>query len=133
MKALCHLRFLLCEYIFFPHGFHIEWPFRPDVCVACVAYIFEINKLKSTGQFTSATVACTSQTCGVHVRRITSPRLVISGIASQFAIQNARFVIHNKLMHSKIAYLSTFENFPGVESARQLVSDILPIARGCYK
>ena len=31
------------------------------------------------------------------------------------------------------AYLSTFENFPGVESARQLVSDILPIARGCYK
>ena len=31
------------------------------------------------------------------------------------------------------AYLSTFENFPGVESARQLVSDILPIARGRYK
>ena len=30
-------------------------------------------------------------------------------------------------------YLSTFENFPGVESARQLVSDILPIARGRYK
>ena len=32
-----------------------------------------------------------------------------------------------------ITYLSTFENFPGVESARQLVSDILPIARGRYK
>ena len=32
-----------------------------------------------------------------------------------------------------LAYLSTFENFPGVESARQLVSDILPIARGRYK
>ena len=32
-----------------------------------------------------------------------------------------------------VAYLSTFENFPGVESARQLVSDILPIARGRYK
>ena len=31
------------------------------------------------------------------------------------------------------SYLSTFENFPGVESARQLVSDILPIARGHYK
>ena len=31
------------------------------------------------------------------------------------------------------SYLSTFENFPGVESARQLVSDILPIARGRYK
>ena len=31
------------------------------------------------------------------------------------------------------AYLSTFENFPGVESARQLVSDILRIARGRYK
>ena len=30
-------------------------------------------------------------------------RLEISGIASQFAIQNARFAIHNKLMHSKIA------------------------------
>ena len=30
-------------------------------------------------------------------------------------------------------YLSTFENFPGVESVRQLVSDILPIARGRYK
>ena len=32
-----------------------------------------------------------------------------------------------------LSYLSTFENFPGVESARQLVSDILPIARGRYK
>ena len=31
------------------------------------------------------------------------------------------------------SYLSTFENFSGVESARQLVSDILPIARGRYK
>ena len=31
------------------------------------------------------------------------------------------------------SYLSTFENFPGVESARQLVCDILPIARGRYK
>ena len=31
------------------------------------------------------------------------------------------------------AYLSTFENFPGVESVRQLVSDILPIVRGRYK
>ena len=31
------------------------------------------------------------------------------------------------------SYLSTFENFPGVESARQLVGDILPIARGRYK
>ena len=30
------------------------------------------------------------------------------------------------------AYLSTFENFPGVESVWQLVSDILPIARGRY-
>ena len=30
-------------------------------------------------------------------------------------------------------YLSTFDNFPGVENARQLVSDILPIARGRYK
>ena len=30
-------------------------------------------------------------------------RLEISGIASQFAIQKARFAIHNKLMHSKIA------------------------------
>ena len=36
-------------------------------------------------------------------------------------------------MEGTIAYLSTFENFPGVESARQLVSDILPIARGRYK
>ena len=32
-----------------------------------------------------------------------------------------------------LSYLSTFENFPGVESAQQLVSDILPIARGRYK
>ena len=32
-----------------------------------------------------------------------------------------------------LTYLSTFENFPGVESARQLVSDILPIVRGRYK
>ena len=31
------------------------------------------------------------------------------------------------------SYLSTFENFPGVESARQLVSDSLPITRGRYK
>ena len=31
------------------------------------------------------------------------------------------------------SYLSIFENFPGVESARQLVSDILPIVRGHYK
>ena len=30
-------------------------------------------------------------------------RLEISSIASQFAIQNARFAIHNKLMHSKLA------------------------------
>ena len=37
------------------------------------------------------------------------------------------------LLGGGVAYLSTFENFPGVESARQLVSDILPIARGCYK
>ena len=35
--------------------------------------------------------------------RICRARLEISGIASQFAIQNARFAIHNKLMHSKIA------------------------------
>ena len=35
--------------------------------------------------------------------RIHRSRLEISGIASQFAIQNARFAIHNKLMHSKIA------------------------------
>ena len=31
------------------------------------------------------------------------------------------------------SYLSTFDNFHGVENARQLVSDILPIARGRYK
>ena len=30
-------------------------------------------------------------------------RLEISGIALQFAIQNARFAMHKKLMHSKIA------------------------------
>ena len=41
------------------------------------------------------------------------PRLEISGIASQFAIQNARFAIHNKLMHSKIAKLRiTLKNIP---------------------
>ena len=38
-----------------------------------------------------------------------------------------------RTVYHMIAYLSTFENFPGVESARQLVSDILPIARGRYK
>ena len=38
-----------------------------------------------------------------------------------------------ELSRSPTTYLSTFENFPGVESARHLVSDILPIARGCYK
>ena len=36
-------------------------------------------------------------------------------------------------MFTLTSYLSTFENFPGVESVRQLVSDILPIARGRYK
>ena len=39
----------------------------------------------------------------------------------------------NSERYSQVTYLSTFENFPGVESARQLVSDILPIARGRYK
>ena len=45
-------------------------------------------------------------TRGNHELALPSPigeRLEISGIASQFAIQNARFAIHNKLMHSKIA------------------------------
>ena len=38
------------------------------------------------------------------------------------------------LKHNRArAYLSTFENVPGVESAQQLVSNILPIARGRYK
>ena len=46
---------------------------------------------------------------------------------------NPSVVLYNSSNGICIAYLSTFENFPGVESARQLVSDILPIARGRYK
>ena len=41
-----------------------------------------------------------------------STRLKISGIASQFAIQNACFTIHNKLMHSKIANHLLKKQFP---------------------
>ena len=51
-------------------------------------------------------------------------RLEISGIASQFAIQNARFAIHNKLMHSKIAnHLKT--------TAIALYSNLVAVNRGC--
>ena len=43
------------------------------------------------------------------------------------------FIGFTKDVTHRFTYLSTFENFPGVESARQLVSDILPIVRGRYK
>ena len=48
------------------------------------------------------------------------------------ALQNQCYLKVNKY-NIVLPYLSTFENFPGVESARQLVSDILHIARGRYK
>ena len=51
----------------------------------------------------------------------------------QMAVQETTVVFLGLWLFVTRTYLSTFENFPGVESARQLVSDILPIARGRYK